>query len=160
MDYRIEPNSRRCAATGRELQPGERYYTALLEQDHALVRQDFSTEAWQGPPTGAFSFWRGKVPPSQEASKPRFNDDLLEDCFLQLDGTEEPGKVAFRYVVALLLMRRRRYKLDETFEEGGVEKMRLKHSRTGASHEVVHPHLSEEEILQVQDDVFQVLGWK
>jgi hypothetical protein len=30
MEYQIQPNTRRCAVTGRELQPGERYFAALL----------------------------------------------------------------------------------------------------------------------------------
>ena len=55
-DYQIQPNTRRCAVTGRELRPGERYYTALLETAGHFVRQDFSADAWQGPPPNAFSF--------------------------------------------------------------------------------------------------------
>ncbi len=59
-DYQIQPNTRRCVATGRELPPGTKFYSVLLEQDGKLVRQDFSSEAWQGPPPGAFSFWAGR----------------------------------------------------------------------------------------------------
>jgi len=55
-DYQIQPNTRRCLITGRELRPGERYYSALLEEGDRFVRQDFSAEAWQGAPAGAFSF--------------------------------------------------------------------------------------------------------
>jgi hypothetical protein len=32
--------------------------------------------------------------------------------------------------------------------------------RTGAKHEVVNPRLSDDEMAQVQDEVFNVLGWK
>ena len=51
--------------TAREqglLRPGDRYFTALLEEGETFVRQDFSAEAWQGPPSAAFSFWTGRVP--------------------------------------------------------------------------------------------------
>ena len=54
-DYQIQASSRRCAATGREIAPGERYYSVLLDQGSSFVRQDFSLEAWQGPPPGTFS---------------------------------------------------------------------------------------------------------
>jgi hypothetical protein len=77
VDYQIQPNSRRCAVTGRELQPGERFYSALLEEGQQFVRRDYSREAWQGPPAGAFSFWTGVVQASTEKIKPRFDDDLL-----------------------------------------------------------------------------------
>src|SRR4029077_907250 len=106
MDYQIQPNSRRCAVTGRELQPGERYYSALLEENHQFVRKDFASDAWQGPPTGAFGLWSGRVTAADAKARPRFDDDLLEDCFGRLEGQTEPSRVNFRYVVALLLMRR------------------------------------------------------
>jgi hypothetical protein len=160
MDYQIQPNSRRCASTGRELQPGERYFSALLDENHQLVRKDFSQEAWQGPPAGAFSFWTGHVQAANDKSRPRFDDDLLEDCFGRLEGQTEPARVNFRYVVALLLMRRRRLRFENSLIDAGVEKMILRCQRTGARHEVVNPRLSDDEMTQVQEEVFNVLGWK
>ena len=160
MDYEIQPNSRRCAVTGRELQPGERFYSALVEETHRLVRRDFCKEAWQGPPTGAFSFWTGLVQANTDKAKPRFDDDLLEECFHRLDGQTEPARLNFRYVVALLLMRRRRLKYETANIEAGVETMVLRCLHTGAKHEVINPRLSDDAMLQVQDEVFQVLGWK
>src|SRR5262245_41401488 len=79
-DYQIQPHSRRCVTTGRDLQPGERYYTALVEEGDRFVRHDYCSQAWQGPPAGAFSFWSGRVPEPNETAKPRFDDDVLEEC--------------------------------------------------------------------------------
>jgi hypothetical protein len=160
MDYQIQPNSRRCAVTGRELQLGERFYSVLLEEDRQLVRKDYSTEAWHGPPACAVSFWTGHVLAGTEKVKPRFDDDLLEDCFQRLEGQTEPSRVNFRYVVALLLMRRRRFRFENSALEDGVEKMTLRCLRTGARHEVVNPRLNDDEMAHVQDEVFNVLGWK
>jgi hypothetical protein len=158
MEYQIQPNTRRCAVTGRELQPGERYYAALIEDGPQFVRRDYCTEAWQGPPEGAFSFWAGRVPPAEEKARPRFDDDLLEECFHRLEGQADPGRVNFRYVVALLLVRRRRFKMELGPSDTGTT-MTVRCVRTGAQYTVTNPQLSEEEMLQVQDEVFQVLGW-
>src|ERR1700722_19230764 len=144
MDYQIQPNSRRCTVTGRELGAGERFYSALVEEGHQFVRRDFSTEAWHGPPPGAFSFWTGRVTTSQEKPKPRFDDDLLEECFHRLEGQTEPGRLNFRYVVALLLMRRKRFKFETSIVADGVEKMILRCTRSGAKHEVINPRLNDE----------------
>jgi hypothetical protein len=160
MDYQIQPNSRRCAVTGRELQVGERFFSALVEEERKFVRKDYCKEAWQGPPQGAVSFWTGRVLAANEKAKPRFDDDLLEDCFQRLEGQTEPGRINFRYVVALLLMRRRRFRFENSVVESGVEKMLLRCLRTGARLEVVNPRLSDEEMAQVQEEVFNVLGWK
>ena len=133
MDYQIQPNSRRCAVTGRELQVGERFFSVLVEEERRFVRKDYSKEAWQGPPQGAVSFWTGHVLAVNEKAKPRFDDDLLDDCFQRLEGQTEPSRVNFRYVVALLLMRRRRFHFENSVMEAGIEKMILRCLRTGVA---------------------------
>ncbi len=159
-DYQIQPNTRRCVATGRELPPGTKFYSVLLEQDGKLVRQDYSSEAWQGPPSGAFSFWAGRVPARDQARQVRIDDEMLLECLQRLQGETEPGRVNFRYVVALLLMRRKRLKFDQVRTEDGREIMHLRCTRTSTVHEVVNPRLTEEEMAAVQDEVFKVLGWQ
>jgi hypothetical protein len=159
-EYQIQPNTRRCAATGRELRPGEKVFTALLEEGHQFVRRDYSSEAWQGPPPGAFSFWCGRVPDREEAKRPRIDDEMLAECFQRLEGQTEPGRVNFRFVVALLLMRRKRFKFEEARKDGGQEVLVLKCAKTGARIEVVNPALTDEQMAAVQEEVFQVLGWQ
>ena len=160
IDYEIQANTRRCAATGRGLRPGERVYTVLVEQDGRFVRQDYSSEGWSGSPEGAFSFWTGTVPPLDGPRRPRFDDDLLLDCFNRLEGQTEPDRVNFRYILALLLMRRKRLKFEEAKVAGEQETLWLCCSRTGMQHQVLNPRLTEEEMATVQEEVFKVLGWE
>ena len=159
-DYHIQQNSKRCVKTGRELQPGEKYFSVLLEENNKLVRQDFSEEAWQGPPEGAFSFWMGRVTDQQDAKKLHMDDDLLVDCFHRLEGVEDPNKLNFRYVVALLLMRRKRLKFEGAEVRDGKEFLVLRCTRSKKKEEVYNPQLSDEEMLSVQDQVFEILGWQ
>lgn len=160
IDYQIQPSTRRCCVTGRELRPGERYYSVLLEEDGKFVRKDYSTEAWPGAPSGAFSFWMGRLAPPQGKRRQPIDDEMLLDCFQRLEGQLEPSRIRFRYVVALLLMRRRRLKFEETQQDGSQEVLVLRCTRTGVRHPVVNPALTDEELAMVQDDVFQALGWE
>jgi hypothetical protein len=159
-EYQIQPLTRRCANTGRELRPGERFFTALREEGGQFLRQDYSAESWQGPPAGTFSFWSGRVPVANESRKPRFDDELLMECFERLEGQEEPGRISFRYVVALLLMRRKRLRFEEAKTHQEQEVLTLRCVRTATKHQVVNPRLTEEQMLAVQEEVFQVLGWQ
>jgi hypothetical protein len=159
-DYQIQANTRRCAVTGRELRPGEKYYAALLDSGGKFTRLDFSCEAWQGPPEGAFSFWMGRVPPPDENSRTRIDDELLFDCFGRLEGHSEPGKVNFRYIVALLLMRRKRFKFEEARTADGEEWLSLRCVKTRAIYQVINPRLTDEQMAAVQEEVFKVLGWE
>jgi len=160
IDYQIQPNTRRCFLTGRELKPGEKYFSVLLDEAGQFVRHDYSAEVWQGPPDGAFSFWAGKVPASDGSKRPRIDDEMLLECFSRLEGQDDPSRVNFRYVVALLLMRRKRLKFSAALTEQGREVLRLRDARTGAEHEVVNPGLTDEEMASVQEEVLKVLGWE
>jgi hypothetical protein len=159
-DYQIQPNTRRCFVTGRELKPGEKFYTVLLEEGDKFVRRDYGSESWQGPPTGAFSFWTGRVAEREGPRLPPIDDDLLVDCFHRLEGQTEPRRINFRYVVALLLMRRKRFRFEESHTAGDQEVLCVRCARSKKKYEVVHPRLTEEEMAAVQEEVFKVLGWE
>lgn len=159
-DYQIQGPTRKCSVTGRELLPGERFYTALLEEQGKLVRRDYSAEAWKGPPDGAFSFWAGRLPTESGPRKQTINEDVLLECFERLEDAVEPSRISFRYILALLLMRRKRLKFEEAKTEQGQEYLTLRCIRTRRLHHVLNPHLSEDELLAVQQEVFSVLGWE
>jgi len=160
MDVQIQGPTRVCAASGRELKPGEKFYGVLLEETGQFVRRDFAPETWTAPPQGAVAYWVGRIPAADRPRKPTFNDDLLIDCFGHLADASEPDRLNFRYVVALLLMRRKRLKFEDSYrDESGRDVLMLRDSRTGSLHNVVDPRLTEEQMTAVQDEVFKVLGW-
>ena len=61
-EYEISRSTGRCAATQRELKEGEPYFVVLIETVVAFERRDYSVDSWEGPPEGAFCFWRARVP--------------------------------------------------------------------------------------------------
>ena len=159
-EYQIQPNTRRCTVSGRELQPGERYFSVLLDEAGKFVRKDYGADAWHGSPVDAVGFWAGRVPAAGARRRPPIDDDMLLACFQRLEGRTEQASQHFRYVLALLLMRRKRFKFEEVRNDDGREVLVLKCGRTGARHEVANPHLTDEQMAAVQEDVFQALGWE
>lgn len=159
-DYQIQAPTRRCAVTGRDLRPGEKYVTALLDEAGRFVRRDYAADAWAGPPDTAIAHWAARVPLYGEAPKrPPIDDDLLSECFHRLDGAAEPNQVQFRYVVALLLMRRKRFKFEDVTKDAAGETLLLRDTKTGERYAVADPGLTDEAMAAVQDEVFRVLGW-
>ena len=158
-DYPIQPPTRRCAASGRDLKPGEKFYSVLLDEGGRFVRIDYAADAWPGPPQGAYSYWAGRVAADGAPKRPAVDDELLLECLGRLTEATEPDKVRFCYVVALLLMRRRRLKFEDARKDAGGETLLLRDARTGVRYAVTDPGLSAAEATAVQDEVFQVLGW-
>jgi hypothetical protein len=156
--YQIQDSTLRCARTGRELQPEEKYYSVLFVRDNAFVREDISLDAWQGPPDDAFSFWRARVPPRGQTRRIVVDDEVLLDCLNRLADELDPPRLNFRYVLALLLMRRKRLKFEDVKTEDGQEYLLLRCSRTRTLHRILNPQLTEPQIAGVQDEVQKILG--
>lgn len=160
-DYEIQGPTRVCAATGRELKPGDRFYGVLSDSGGKLVRTDYAADAWAGPPVGVVAYWSGKVPAADNKHrKPVVNDDLLLDCFDRLKGTTDPDGQNFRYVAALLLMRRKRFKFEDAVrDDASRDVLLVRDARGGAVHHVTDPRLTDDQVAVVQAEVFRVLGW-
>lgn len=157
--YQLQGPAKQCTATGRVLKPGDAFYTALTDEAGQFVRKDYAREAWNEPPPGTIAWWAGKIPEGGAPPKPTINDALLVDCLEHLTDTVEPDRLNFRYVVALLLMRRKRLRFDDLKKTGDREVMILRDMKTNRRHEVLDPKLSDEAMETVRQEVFKVLGW-
>ena len=129
--YDIQRPTGQCAFTGRKLEPGEPYIAALVEFDPEAVpaaatgraaaaaalgmrRLDISIQAWdqgQRPPR-LFSFWRSIVPQPNQKKKLFVDDEVLLNLFRRLDEAVGPERQAFRFVLGLILMRKRLLRYD------------------------------------------------
>lgn len=109
--YDIGRSSGQCAATGAALVPGEFAVAALIENesDGALSRLDYSISAWESSarPDRLFCFWRRRIPEPNVKPKPFIDDKELLALFERLAEAEGDRGLAFRFVLALLLIRNR-----------------------------------------------------
>ncbi|MFA6043436.1 MAG: hypothetical protein WC718_00505 [Phycisphaerales bacterium] len=112
--YPLSRSPGQCAASGQAFVEGAHYVATLVERagQPGLERLDYSVEAWEAgarpmPPFTLFAFWRASFSPHPEKAKPLLGDAELLDLFEELGTADQPRQLAFRYFVALLLIRRR-----------------------------------------------------
>jgi len=133
----------------------------LVEQVGKLVRIDYAAEMWPGSPPDAIAHWSGRMPTTDKPRKLVVNDDMLLGCFDRLKDSTDPDGMNFRYVVALLLMRRKRFRFEDVFRDtDGRDVLLLKDVKGGTVQRVVDPRLTDDQIAHVQTEVFRVLGWE
>jgi hypothetical protein len=119
LDFEVQRCTRRCAATDRALEPGDVCYSVLEINGADVIRKDFSAQGWSGAPEGAFGWWKSCVPePTAKKIKLAPNEVLLE-LFDQL--ADRPEQADLRYVLTLLLVRRRVLRVDVTNDEADDE---------------------------------------
>ena len=110
LDFEVQRSTRHCAATDRALAPGDVCYSVLEVHGAEVVRKDYCREAWTEPPAEAFGWWKSRIPePTAKKIKLAPNDVLLE-LFDEL--ADRPEQLDLRYVLTLLLIRRRVLRLD------------------------------------------------
>lgn len=156
IDYEVQRCTRHCAGTGRELQPGEVFYSTLTAEGAEVVRRDYSQEAWQGPPEGTMGWWKSHMP-ERNAKKLHWapNDVMLE----LLESLEsQPDKMDMRYVLALLLIRRRVVRLEETERDAmGRETSALYCPRRETTYHVVTAMPNEQRTAEIQQELARLL---
>ncbi len=156
MDYEIQRFTRHCAATGRELTPGEEVYSVLIAEGSKTQRLDYSAEAWAGPPRNALGWWRSHVPGKGTRRIGWAPNDVMLEYFEGLaDRPEDRDK---RFVLALLLVRRRVMRHEETeIDAEGREVMVLYCPRRETTYQVPAAPPSAERTQQIQEELAELL---
>ena len=154
QEWQVEHVTGVCAVTGRKLEEGEEFYTVLFEDGESFRRADYSLDGWKEPPEGAFCCFKSRIPVREKRKRLLVDDDLLVNFFRRLAEETEPGRVQFRFVLALILMRRRRLRYEGSAVEDGAEVWTMVLPQDQSSHRVVNPRMNDDEI----NDVSQQLG--
>jgi len=156
LDFEVQRCTRRCAETDRELRPGEEFYSLLVAEGSQVKRLDYSREAWREPPPGAIGWWKSRMPEPHAKQLRWAPNDVMLHYFEQLEG--DTAQADLRYVLALLLIRRRIVRLEESQRDAvGLERMILyspKHDKE-YSLGVLEPVV--ERVRQIQDELSKLL---
>ncbi len=161
-DYNISKPDGLCDACGRQFQVSQEFTATIRQTADAFARQDFCLDCWadggRGGEPDVIGVWRSRIPEPKEKKKLFVDDDVLINFFQRLDGSDEPAKISFRYVLALILMRKKLLVYDRVDKDDlgrDVWKMHLKGE--DRAHEVVDPHMDEDQTLQVSQDLGQIM---
>lgn len=165
LDFEVQRCTRCCAATERALEPGDECYSVLEIAGADVIRKDYSPQAWRGAPETAFGWWKSRVPePTAKKIKLAPNDVLLEFFDQLADKSEQQD---LRYVLALLLVRRRvlrvdvsnesRREEDDTVSNHTTEKMTLYCPKRDFTCEVAVAMPNGERIDEIQQQLSELL---
>lgn len=163
-EYKIGTSSRSCQACGHEFGVGDEYFSAVVETDEEdrLARQDFCPACWQGGAGAFFSFWKTRIPEPEAPDRrgPALVDlGRLMQLFEHLAESPDEQAQRFRYVLALVLMRKRRLRLADSrrLRGGRGEVLTLREPGTDRRHVVEAPGITDDEIRSVADRLREIL---
>lgn len=156
MDYEIARAARQCASTGREFAEGEEFYSVVESIGGELRRRDLSLAAWDGPPAAALAWWKSRVPKREENKNRPAPSELLLELFHQLGS--RPEQAELRYVLTLLMIRRRILRLEDSAHDAhDIETLTVYCPRDEASYQVAVVDVTAEQVEKIQDDLSRLL---
>ena len=148
-----------CAVSGRPIEPGEKFVAAVRETPTGLERLDVSPEAWADfDRSNLLGFWQTTMPrPEQKPRKLFVDDEVLCTLFERLADTSEQSKLHFRFVLGLILMRKRIVLFEASRHEEGrdVWVVRLKGREDRL--DLVDPKLTEAQVADVSQQLGEIL---
>lgn len=149
QDWTMPRRSDRCAACSREFEPSALLNACLYETPAGYERRDYCTSCTVPAEPAPLGVWRTRRSAPSSRAAATFDKAALLAIFEQLADASDRQRVQFRFVLALLLWRKRALKLDGTRDEGGVEYWDFAQPATEVVHAVTRPDLDEAELEQL-----------
>jgi len=154
-----------CAVSGRAIPGGERFMAAVRETPAGLERIDVAPEHWEAfDKAGLLAFWQTVMPRAEEKKKVFVDDEVLCNLFERLAEATEPAKIHFRFVLGLILMRKRLVLYDSTRHEEAsdgsgprdvwVVRMKGREDKL----DLVDPKLDEKQVMEVSQQLGEILN--
>lgn len=176
VEWKIAKSEAACCLCAAQFAPGQAYYSVLVQQTEALQRQDYCASCFQAQrPENVYYFWRATQADPEAGEKKARSPGPLVDAEYVLDffkRLEEPGanagangaesqRLAFRYILALMLARKKTLVFEgKSRDRAGQEVHLFRERRGGQEHRVVEPPLSAEEVAAVSAELGALLGLK
>ena len=130
--------------------------------DDAWVRHDYSLDAWRDgarPDGPIIAAWRATMPTGHASARPKLDEAELLDLFEQLTEATERSQIIFRYVLALVLCRRRvlRYEGTAATPRGPAIIVRATKPSDSPTITVVDPALNETALTEATEEIGAML---
>ena len=161
-EYEIDKTAGRCVVCGELVAPGEELMATVAEGDEELRRDDYCLACWEADPKDdspdLLGVWRTRVPKPKQKARLLIDDELLVDFFRRLEGADAPVRINFRFVLALVLMRKKLLVYDRGEKRDDQSELWTMHLRgDGEKYFVTDPHLDEEKIAEVSRQLGEIM---
>ena len=157
--YDLGRRSNNCGICQHNLLPGVKLMAALRETAQGFERLDVCLNCW--PKAGRadlLAHWQTVVP-QHEAKKKVFVDDaILCELFERLKATVEEPKLNFRFVLGLILMRKRMLSYESSREENGADIWTVRFKGKDQRMDLLNPQLNEQQVSEVSQQLGEILN--
>ncbi len=158
-DFEIGRSGGKCHGCQQALPEESDFHSAIFESAAGFERRDFCGACWQGPPADSFCQFRTRLHTRQARQRVLVDDNVLLDFFQRLgEHGDDPVKRDFRFVLSLILLRKRLLKFDRTIRDSRGDAWQVRLVRDGSLHQVIDPQLDEARIQLLSSELGVILA--
>src|ERR1700694_6041639 len=159
-EWEIKARSRQCARTHETFENGATIYTLLFRDRVGFKREDISETAWQQikENVAPFSFWKSKFQAPAPAAPEAMPKESVEELLRRLVSEDLPEHSNTRYVLAILLERKRTLKQVDIRESAEEKILVYEHVKTGEAFIIPDPRLRLDQLDSVQEEIYSLLA--
>ena len=162
QDWSIQARGECCSATGTQFVAGQVFHTLLFREVEVLRREDLCEEAFRSRAEDSpvpFSVWRAKFEPPPAKPPEPLGKQTAEQLLRSVMADPDPGLRNIRYILAVMLERKRIIKEVELIrEEDGSLSRVYQFPKTGEVLLIPDPNLRLDQIAEVQLELTALLG--
>lgn len=164
IEWNIQSRAHACQSCAKTFVDKEPFHTLLFDQRHGYDRLDVCEACWKSQYSqgatdrkGFISHWQSVylVPPA--APPDAIQKDTAETLLRKLVERNEPEHAAARYILAVMLERKRILKVKAQFTEEGRRVFIYEYPKTGDLFNIADPNLQLDQLQEVQRDVANLL---
>ncbi|MGH7175819.1 MAG: hypothetical protein ACREJC_00435 [Tepidisphaeraceae bacterium] len=157
--YELAKPLGRCRVCDKPIEVGQRFMAALRETPQGLERLDVSLDCWQDfDRKEVLAFWQSVMPSADQKRRLFVDDQVLCELFERLSDASEQSKVNFRFVLGLILMRKRLVIYESTEQHEGREVWTVRLKGREDRIDLTNPRLDEQQIKEVSEQIGQILS--
>lgn len=164
QNWSIRTRSHHCSLSERPFVEGEVFHTAIYfdAETSGYLRRDVALDVWKQEISERkpIAYWKTTYTPNIVEAKPEVTSKESAMALLQrFIEEDEPATENARYILALMLERKRILAPTATKEVDGNKMLFYENKKTSEVFIVRDPELRLDELAQLQDEVAMLLGF-
>jgi hypothetical protein len=148
-----------CTICQKQIEPTQPLMAALRETPQGFERLDVCLDCWNDfDKADLIGFWKTTMPLVEQKKKLFVDDEVLCQLFERLADATEPAKLNFRFVLGLILMRKRLIIYEASRNEGPAEIWQVRFKGKQDQLDLLNPRLDESQIMDVSNQLGEILN--
>jgi hypothetical protein len=157
--YEVARPRGQCVVCQAVIPPQQPLMAALRETPTGFERLDVCLNCWNDfDKADLIGFWKTSMPLVEQKKRLFVDDEVLCQLFERLADATEPAKLNFRFVLGLMLMRKRLIVYETSRNEGPSEIWQVRFKGREEILDLLNPRLEEAQILDVSNQLGEILN--